>query len=99
MSPSPVSRSDVERLLPHFNYCGKEAFIYILEDELERMFGNVGIFMVRKHLQEYKKKGSIDPRDVPIIIDKICETVETMVGKETAGELKNRLKVRCSLTT
>ena len=87
----------VEVRFPHFRSTGKDLFISLLESEFENMFGGVGVFIVRKTVQDYRGKREISPADVPKIIDALILSVEKMIGDGQAKGLRRRLRSRCGL--
>lgn len=87
----------VEMHFPQFKSKGKDMFISMLESEFENMFGAVGVFIVRKTVQDYRGKREIDSIDVPNIIDALIASVEKMIGPPQAKKLRHNLRMRCGL--
>jgi hypothetical protein len=87
----------VEMRFPQFKSTGKDMFISMLESEFEGMFGAVGVFIVRKTVQDHCGKHDIDILDVPNIIDELVASVEKMIGPSQAKKLRHDLRARCGL--
>lgn len=87
----------VETRFPQFRSTGKDMFISMLESEFENMFGAVGVFIVRKTVQDYCGKLELDLMDVPNIIDALVASVEKMIGPPQAKKLRRNLRARCGL--
>ena len=87
----------LETRFPHFKSKGKDMFISMLESEFENMFGGVGVFIVRKTVQDYLGKRELDLLDVPNIINELVASVEKMIGPGQARKLRHNLRSRCGL--
>ena len=57
----------------------------------------MGVFIVRKTVQDYRGKQEIGPKDVPKIIDALVASVEKMIGPTQAKKLRRNLRMRCGL--
>jgi len=74
-----------------------EDYSSIFKQEFETMFGQMGSFIVKKQLDDLTKGEDISPDRLPFIINKLSESVISVMGPKAAKDLKRNLRRRCGL--
>jgi hypothetical protein len=71
--------------------------IAILEEEVGRMFGPAGKFIVNKQIELYKGRERLTEEDIPVVIEKIADVLASLIGAKLARDFKIKVKRRCGL--
>jgi hypothetical protein len=71
--------------------------ISILEEEVGRMFGPAGKFIVNKQIELYKGRERLTEEDIPIVIDRIAEVLSSLIGAKLAKDFRITVRRRCGL--
>ena len=69
----------------------------IFREEFECIFGTMGSFIIKKQLDDITKGEEITDERLPFIIDKLTQSVVSIVGPDAAKDLKRSLRRRCGL--
>ena len=71
--------------------------IMILEEEVGKMFGPAGKFIVNKQIELYKGRERLTEEDIPLVIEKIADVLASLIGAKLARDFKMRVRRRCGL--
>ena len=88
---------DVGSIFGHSNPAGSTDYVSIFHEEFSNMFGPMGEFIINKQVEELTKNGEITPERLPSVIRHLSNSVESVMGKDSARDLQRTLKRRCGL--
>jgi len=72
-------------------------YVSVFNEEFESIFGSMGSFIIRKQIEDIAGGGDISEDQLPNVINKLTQSVVSIVGPEAARDLKKRLRRRCGL--
>lgn len=71
--------------------------VSILEEEVGKMFGPAGKFIVNKQIELHKGRERLTEEDIPVVIDKIADILSSLIGAKLAKDFRKRVRRRCGL--
>ena len=72
--------------------------VAILEEEVSKMFGPTGMFIVKKQIEIFKGgPENLTAEDIPALINHITDVMSSLIGPVLAKGFKQTVRKRCGL--
>lgn len=94
MIGEPESEIDIKNLFGDSLQTAERNFTSELKVEFESLFGPVGGHIAKKQIQDFKGDGIITEADLPLVIDRLTESITSMVGNKSAKDINRKLRRR-----